>query len=119
MQQESTPAPKEDPATAMVMPGSAEENREKIAAVSPEGRPGDPKSGPGTLYLLLVMAALGVTITVAIIAPWIGWPAAVMTLGFGIFAFAVNPEVFATFQRAKDRREVLDHDAREHRPDGS
>ena len=48
---------------------------------------------------------------------WIGWAGAAMAAAFGVLALAVNPEVVATFNRAGERRRLLEERGRRERGD--
>ncbi len=89
------------------MPGDPEQTAEEIKNVSPEGRPGDPVAGPGELsgfmilaFCLLVLAAVGTAVG-------LGWIEGLVVLAIGSLALLANPVIIATFQRVKDRQEVL------------
>jgi hypothetical protein len=89
------------------MPGDPQQTAEEINSVSPEGRPGDPVAGPGELssfmilaFCLLVLAAVGTAVG-------LGWIEGLVVLAIGSLALLANPVIIATFQRVKDRQEVL------------
>ncbi|MEK6701881.1 MAG: hypothetical protein AABZ53_06435 [Planctomycetota bacterium] len=102
------------PALTVVMPGSAEQNAQEIKAISPEGRPADPKAGPGALYGFLLLAILLLAVASLASVPWLGWAGAAMGLGFGALALCFNPELAATLSRAAERRHVLENRKRDH-----
>lgn len=103
------------PTFATVMPGSERRNAAEIKAASPEKEPGDPKTGPGGMYAFMGVCAAALAVMSLVLAIWIGWAGAAMAAGFGVLALAFNPEIVATFNRAGERRRILEergrHDA--------
>jgi len=103
-----------------VIPGTPERAARDVQAVSPEGRPGDPKSGPARIRSEMLVAALIVVVAVAASAIWVGWIAGVAALVIGGLALVFNPVMAAAGERAKDRVEVLDRrDAGGSTPEGT
>lgn len=91
----------------IVMPGTSADVAKETAAISPEGLPGDPKTGPRGLRLELIVAVLGVAAVSVGLGIWFS-PAVgvVMFLIVGLFLL-FNPVFGATLGRAKERKEVL------------
>ena len=102
-----------DPTFTMVMPGSAEKNSREIRAISPEKTPADPKTGPGAMYAFMGAAVVFLAVVSLVSVIWIGWAGAAMALGFGVLALGFNPEIVATFNRAGERRKLLEERAKE------
>lgn len=106
-----------DPTFATVMPGSERRNAREIRAISPEKEPADPKTGPGAMYAFMGVCAVSLAAISLVLSLWIGWAGAAMAAAFGVLALAVNPEVVATFNRAGERRRLLEERGRHVRGD--
>ncbi len=82
---------------------------ETVTKVSPEGRPADPGlRGCGTAVILAAFAGLMVVGGIVVAVAW-SLPAGVATALLGLFLFLVNPAVWASVARAKQREDVLGH----------
>lgn len=104
-----SPAQTEDPSSlaAITIPGDSVDLEKRVESVSPEGPPADPHSGPGGQLLLLSVILLGI-VALAILAGWMyGWGAAIVAILLGMLSLVFNPAVLAIFQRAGDRRKVM------------
>lgn len=96
------------PPAPVIMPMPAPVAEERIATVSPEGRPGDPKAGPRFLRWES-WAILFVVLTVAVIAGFaFNWIAGVVAFIFWSAAIFLNPVFGAARERAAERERVVE-----------
>lgn len=100
--------PLKQPAFAVEMPGTPQQNAKEIQNISPEGMPADPKAGPGALYRYIGLGVALLVVLALALVPFLGWAAAMMALAFAVLAMAINPSVVNTFRRADERRRVLE-----------
>jgi hypothetical protein len=100
--------PHEAAERSTVIPGSADAAAREVQKVSPEGFPGDPKSGPAWIRMERAIAVGIVIVAVAASGFWVGWEAAVAAFVVGMLALMFNPVMAAVGQRAKDRVEVIE-----------
>ena len=79
---------------------------------SPEGRPAHPEYRSRDVGLLLIGAGLAVVVASAIVSLTVGvWPGlVVLVFGLGL-AVLLNPEIWATSLRAKERFAIEHEDA--------
>lgn len=104
--------------TRLTMPGP--NSAEEIEAVSPEGKPADANTGPGSIWLMLVGAWVLLAIVAVVIGSTLSWAMAALMLVLGTLGMIFNPVVLASMSRAKERREVLHHHEQGHpRADGT
>jgi len=92
----------------MVMPGQPNAIAEEISHVGPEGRPADPKTGPKLLRLEIFGLFAIVLVFAGVMGAMMGWPAGLLSLAIGSFAFFFSPLFGATMARASDRQKVAD-----------
>lgn len=106
---ESSPLPPDPPSPMkMTIEGNAKLIAEEVAAVGPEGRPGDPHAGPGRQVMMIAVAVGVFGAAIVVIGLTASWLAAVAALGFGLLATVLNPVLSAALLRAGDRRRVLE-----------
>jgi len=100
--------------TTVTMPGDSVDLEKRIESVGPEGAPADPHSGPGGQLMLLSVMLVAIVL-LAVLIGWYfgGWMAALLALALGLFSMLFNPAVLAIFQRAGDRRQVMENVAQE------
>lgn len=92
----------------LVMPGTRREAERDIARVGPEGIPADAKDGPTLLRLEIVgltVLLLGIALGVGV---WFGWIYGAVIAGWAMLSLLLNPVVWATLARAKDRSIAAD-----------
>ncbi|GEM_PF-1350810 len=95
------------------MPASPERAARDIDAIGVEGRPADPKWGPGSLVVAMLVGA-GVVIAIAGFMAWFfGWAIGLAGLAIGLLAIMFNPVFGATILRAKDRKRVADKESKQ------
>ena len=83
------------------------ERAEEIASQSPEGAPANPDLGSGTLILLTLMFPIAVLIASGVVWLILGAMPALVTLSIGLFVCVIaNPTLWATLNRAKERKRV-------------
>src|SRR6185295_10048939 len=93
--------------TRMTMPGPPEQAADEIEQLGVEGRPPDPRNGPGLLWSELG-AALAIVVCLTGLLGWaIGWAAGIAALAISLIALVLNPVVSATMIRAHDRQVVV------------
>lgn len=102
-----------DPRPVRTEEEESEALEERITENSPEGRPADPMGGAGLLWMILLPLGAVLLLSLVVWGIW-GLAAAGLVLVFGTaLACLGNPEVWATFLRAKEREE-LEHNHQEH-----
>lgn len=94
---------------SVTIPGDPEVIAEETAQVSPEGRPGDPKTSPKGLRLEVLFGYFIVVCFAAALGWWVNPVAGVLALVIGTLAILFNPVVGATSQRANEREAVADN----------
>ena len=90
-------------------PESARTDEEAIAeieAVSVEGRPANPRVGPRRIGLLLLSMCVVVLAAAVLAAVAVSPSVGVMLAVFSFVLLLVNPEVWASVSRARERREA-------------
>lgn len=103
------------PILPMHIEGGREEVAEEISQVGPEGRPADPKAGPGWLAADVAFVVVLLAIVSLTAGLWLGWTAGLAALAIAMIAVAFNPVALAALQRMKDKRMVADrHALRQH-----
>jgi hypothetical protein len=100
---------KEAVADKVVIAGDPEQIAEETAEVSPERRPGDPKTGPNGLRLEILAGVLIVLCFAVALGWWVNILAGVLAALIGILSIVLNPVIGAASQRAIDREEVAEH----------
>jgi hypothetical protein len=100
---------KEAVADKVVIAGDPEQIAEETAEVSPERRPGDPKTGPNGLRLEILAGLLIVLCFAVALGFWVNILAGVLAALIGILSIVLNPVIGAASQRAIDREEVAEH----------
>jgi hypothetical protein len=93
----------------VVIAGDADEIAQETADVSPEGRPGDPKTGPAGLRLEVLLGFFVVVCIAVALGLFMNVLAGVLALVIGTLAILFNPVVGATTQRANEREAVAEH----------
>ena len=80
-----------------------EEMSNEIARHSPEGRPGDPTAGGRTIALLIMGLALGLIAGAVFVGLTVRWEAGVAVGALAILLLFLNPAVWGSILRAKER----------------
>ena len=93
----------ESRSVAMTIPGTPEQAARDVEAVSPEGRPADAKSGPGTVRLEVGAAALIIIVGATAVGLFFGVVGGLAAFFLGLLALLANPSVGAAMLRARDR----------------
>jgi hypothetical protein len=101
------------PALPLTIEGSKEEVGREIAELGPEGKPANPKAGPGLLAIELGIAAVLLGVVALVMGLWLGWPAGIALFVIAMMGLAFNPAALATLFRMKDRKTI----ANRHTPD--
>ncbi len=92
----------------MTIPGTAEQAAREVEAVSPDGRPADAKSGPGTVWLEVGVAALIIIAGATAVGLFFGVVGGLAAFFLGLLALLANPSVGAAMLRARDRSAAID-----------
>ncbi|MDX2131651.1 MAG: hypothetical protein SFY69_06340 [Planctomycetota bacterium] len=98
------------------MPGTPEEAASEIREVSPEGRPGDAKTGPGGIMLWMAAALVFVIVVSVVVGWWVDWPVGAMVFAIGTIGLLSNPSIYAAASRAKERGAVIRQHRHDHPP---
>lgn len=98
---------------SVVIPGDAEQIAQETADVSPEKRPGDPKTGPNGLRLEVLVGFFLVVCFAIGLGLWVNVAAGVAAGVVGTLGLMVNPVVAAASQRANEREAVAEHHKRD------
>ncbi len=92
-----------------------EQMSDEIARHSPEGRPGDPTAGGRTIAFLIMGLALGLIAGAVFVGLTVRWEAGVAVGALAILLLFLNPAVWGSILRAKERERAarnVAHDAR-------
>ncbi len=81
--------------------------REAVAYVSTEGRPADPEFGGCATAIVVAVIAILVVIGGIAMMIWVNLPSGIVFIAIGVLALAVNPVLWASGVRAKERAEAL------------
>jgi len=84
----------------------AEDLAERIAQISPEGRPAHPGASPAKIGLIIVCSGIGVILLGVIGAFFIDVAVGLVVAVLGLIMLAMNPQVWAGAARAKERARV-------------
>lgn len=97
----------QEPKMPMTMPGSPEQLAAEIQGIGVEGLPADAKAGPGMLVAQMIGWAVLMVALCAIAGLWLGWTPALVMVGFLVIATMLNPVMWATLARARDRVTIV------------
>jgi hypothetical protein len=104
----TTADPDEARSIALSIPGTSEQAARDVEAVSPEGRPADAKSGPGTVWMEVGVAALIIIAGATAVGLYFGVVGGLAAFFLGLLALLANPSVGAAMLRTRDRSEAID-----------
>lgn len=97
----------------VVIAGDAEQIAQETEEISPERRPGDPKTGPSGIRLEILLGYFIILCFAVALGVWVNIPAGIAAAVIGTLAIAINPVVGAATRRAAEREIV----AEQHKPE--
>lgn len=90
------------------MPGTEASASQDIKNISPDKMPADAKSGPRTLRKAMMFLGLGVLLIAVVVGLLVSWQLGLMMGIIGLLGVLVDPVMLATFERSKDREQVVE-----------
>ncbi|MBY0262530.1 MAG: hypothetical protein K2Q20_09310 [Phycisphaerales bacterium] len=96
------------PDQVSVMPGTEAAASQDIKNISPDKMPADAKSGPKALRKAMLFLGLGVLLIAVVVGVFVSWQLGLMMGVIGLLGVLVDPVMLATYERSKDREQVVE-----------
>jgi hypothetical protein len=100
----------DDRSMPMKMPAPPEQVARDVRRIGVEGRPTDPKSGPGMMRLEMLGLLVLVVAAAGAIGLWAGWGIGMAVLAIGMLALFFNPVLMAAAVRTSERKQAVEEE---------